>query len=65
MGAFDAKIRARIESGKIHAEDIKHAGRLTDEEIARLPVEKVYAWVRGGEWKQKDFKKWLKALCVI
>lgn len=58
-GIIGAQIRARIESGKIHAEDIKHSGRLTEQEIAAIPVERVYAWVRTGEWKQKDFKKWL------
>lgn len=59
------QIKARIESGKIHHDDIKHPGRLTEDQIAAIPVENVYAWVRTGQWKQKDFKRWLKVLCVI
>lgn len=56
-------IRARIESKGIRAEDIKHKNRLTDDEIAAIPVQHVYEWVRTGQWKHKDFKRWLKVLC--
>lgn len=59
------QIRARIESGKLHHDDIKHEGRLTDDEIAAIPVDKVYEWVRTGMWKKKDFNRWLKVMCVI
>lgn len=38
---------------------------LTDEQIADIPIEKVYEWVKTGQWKQRDFFKWLKALRVI
>lgn len=65
MTTTAAQIQARIESGKLHHDDIKHAGRLTDDQIAAIPVDQVYAWVRNGMWKPKDFKKWLKVLCVI
>jgi hypothetical protein len=50
---------------RIAADDIKHKERLTDEQIAAIPVEKVYEWVKTGAWKQRDFKKWLKVLRVI
>lgn len=58
-------IRARIDSGKIHCDDIKHKDRLTDDEIARIPTDTVYMWVRVGSWKKKDFDKWLRVMCVI
>ena len=54
-----AEIQNRILTKGIHAEDIKHANRLTEEQISSISVEKVYAWVRTGEWKQRDFIKWL------
>lgn len=56
MSIIGAQIRARIESGKIHAEDIKYAGRLTEQEIAAIPVERVYAWVRTGSGSRKTSK---------
>ena len=59
------QVRVRIARKGIHAEDIKHAGRLTDDEIADLAIDKVYAWVRQGAWKTKDFNKWLKVMRVI
>lgn len=59
------QIRARIETKGVKSTDIKHAGLLTDDEIANIPVENIYAWVRQGLWKQKDFNKWLKVMCVI
>ncbi len=58
-------VRARIEQKGIRHDDIKHAGRLTDDEIASIPVDKIYAWVRTGMWKKKDFDRWLKVMCVI
>ena len=61
----EEQVRCRIAKKGIHADDIKHAGRLTDDEIAYLPVEKVYMWVRQGAWKQKDFNTWLKVMRVI
>lgn len=60
------QIRKRIESGKIQHDDIKHEGRLTDDEISRIDPSLVYEWVRTGMWKKKkDFNKWLKVMCVI
>lgn len=38
---------------------------LSNEQIADIPLEKVYEWVKTGKWKQRDFFKWLKALRVI
>lgn len=38
---------------------------LTQEQIQDIPFERAYEWIRGGFWKQKHFKKWLKALRVI
>lgn len=58
-------IRVRIAKKGIYAEDIKHVGRFTEDEIAYLPVDKVYSWVRQGAWKTKDFNKWLKVMRVI
>lgn len=37
---------------------------LTDDQIADIPLEKVYEWIKTGQWKQRDFFKWLKALRV-
>jgi hypothetical protein len=58
-------IRVRIAKKGIYAEDIKHVGRLSEDEIAYLSVDKVYMWLRQGAWKQKDFNKWLKVMRVI
>ena len=65
MNKQEEQIRVRIAKKGVYAEDIKYAGRLTDDEIAHLPVDKVYMWVKQGAWKQKDFKKWLKVMRVI
>lgn len=55
----------RIEKQIFKADDIKHSHVLTDNQICDIPIEKVYEWTKTGKWKQKDFKKWLKALRVI
>jgi hypothetical protein len=65
MSTTDQQIQARIENKGIRSEDIKHPGRLTDEQIASIDTELVYTWVRTGQWKAKDFRKWLKVMCVI
>ena len=48
MTKQEEQIRIRIARKGIYAEDIYHAGRLDDEEIANLEIDKVYAWVRQG-----------------
>jgi hypothetical protein len=58
-------IQARINTKGIRGEDIRHKDRLTDDQIADIPVERVYAWIRCGSWREKDFKKWLKVMRVI
>lgn len=65
MTKHEELIRVRIAKKGIYADDIKHAGRLSEEEIAYLPVDRVYSWLRQGAWKQKDFNKWLKVMRVI
>jgi hypothetical protein len=65
MTKHEELIRVRIAKKGIYADDIKHAGRLSEEEIAYLPVDRVYSWIRQGAWKQKDFNKWLKVMRVI
>lgn len=65
MTKQEEQIRVRIAKKGIYAEDIKHEGRLSDDEIAYLDVDKVYSWIRQGAWKQKDFNKWLKVMRVI
>jgi hypothetical protein len=65
MTKHEELIRVRIAKKGIYAEDIKHAGRLTEDEIAYLPVDRVYSWLRQGAWKAKDFNKWLKVMRVI
>lgn len=65
MNKQDEMIRVRIAKKGICAEDIKHAGRLSDDEIAYIPVARVYEWVRQGFWKTKDFNRWLKVMRVI
>jgi hypothetical protein len=64
MSNLDA-IRIRIAKKGIHAADIRHEGLLTDDEIAYIEILKVYEWVKTGQWKMKDFNKWLKVLRVI
>lgn len=65
MSIHVEQVRSRIESGRIRAEDIRHQNRLTEDEIANLDVELVYAWVRTGQWKQKHFQQWLRVMRVI
>jgi hypothetical protein len=65
MTKHEELIRVRIAKKGIYAEDIKHSGRLTEDEIAYLPVDRVYSWLRQGAWKAKDFNKWLKVMRVI
>lgn len=65
MTTATTPIRARIESGRIYAEDIKHQNRLTEDEIANIDVKLVYEWVRTGQWKAKDFQRWLSVMRVI
>lgn len=58
----------RLAKGKHHVDDIYHDNgllALTQEQIQDIPIEKVYEWTKTGQWKQKHFKKWLKALRVI
>ncbi len=50
---------------RVKADDIKHPNVLTDDMIADIPVEKVFEWVKTGQWKQKDFRRWLRVLRVI
>lgn len=45
----------------IKAEDIKHPNRLTVEQIGDIPSNLVFMWIKTGQWKQKDFNKWLDA----
>lgn len=65
MNKQQEEVRVRIAKKGIIAEDIKHSGRLSDDEIAYLDIEKVYTWVRSGAWKPKDFNKWLRVMRVI
>ena len=58
-------VRRRIDTKGIRSQDIYHNGLLSDDEIASIPCEKVYQWVKTGEWKQKHFLKWLKVMRVI
>lgn len=59
------KMLDRIGRGKIHPNDIKHANLLTDDQIADIPYQSVYTWVRNGNWKQRHFHKWLKVMRVV
>jgi hypothetical protein len=58
-------MRTRIARKGVQASDIKHKDLLTEQEIQFIDFDKVYMWVRTGDWKQKDFKRWLKALKVM
>jgi hypothetical protein len=58
----------RIAEKKYKATDMYHDTgpyALSTEQIQDIPVENVYMWVRTYEWKQRHFKKWLKAMRVI
>ena len=59
------QMRARIARKGIQASDIKRQELLTEQEIQFIDFDKVYMWVRTGDWKQKDFNRWLKALKVM
>ena len=59
------QMRARIARKGIQASDIKRQELLTEQEIQFIDFDKVYMWVRAGDWKQKDFNRWLKALKVM
>jgi len=59
------QIRVRISKKGIRASDIKHRGLLTEDEIAFIPIEKVYEWIKTGQWNLKDYKVWLKTIRVI
>lgn len=65
MSSFIELSQARIAKKGIRASDIKCKDLLTQEQIQDIPIELVYAWVKTGNWSQKDFKVWLKALRVI
>lgn len=58
-------IQSRISRKGIQASDIKRKELLSLEQIQDIPIDRVYMWVRTGDWKQKDFNRWLKALRVI
>lgn len=55
----------RVASKSIRARDIKIQGLLTDDDIADIDPGKVYEWVRTGQWRARDFNRWLKVLRVI
>lgn len=59
------EIKQRISNKKFKAVDIKHKDRLSVEDIQDIPIEKVYEWVKTSQWKQADFKKWLKGIRVL
>lgn len=58
-------IRDRILTKGVRAEDIKHQNRLTDDQIADLPINLVFEWIKTGKWSYRDFNKWLKTMRVI
>lgn len=64
MNHFE-QLRVRIVKKGIYHSDIRYPGLLTDDEIAYIPIERVYEWVRQGMWKPRDFNKWLRVLRVI
>ena len=64
MANQEEQIRARIATKGICAGDIKHAGRLTNDEIAGLDIVQVFTWIRQCAWSFNDFKKWLKVVKV-
>lgn len=49
----------------VKADDIKHNGRLADNQIADIPIDKIYEWVKTGCWKKRDFETWLRVIRVI
>lgn len=54
-------IHARISRGRILRDDIKYSDRLTPAQIATIPCEKVYQYLREKSWNYKDFMKWLNS----
>lgn len=64
MSNFEQQ-RARITRKGVQADDIKHDGLLTHEQICDIDVVKVFEWVKVGKWKKRDFETWLRAIRVI
>lgn len=58
-------MRQRVANKGIRARDVKIQGLLNDDDIADIAIGKVYEWVRTGQWRAKDFNRWLKVLRVI
>lgn len=55
-------IAYRVATKGVRCEDIRHPGRLSEEDIAGIEPSKVYEWVKTGAWKKKDFMRWLDAI---
>jgi hypothetical protein len=55
------QIKRRIETKGVRFDDIRHPGRLTEEDIACIPANDVFYWIKNGNWKMKDFQKWLNS----
>lgn len=53
------QVQARVDSGRIKADDIKHKTLLTPAQVREIPIEHVFMWIREGKWKKKDFMRWL------
>ena len=62
---FIEQAQIRIAKKGIKAVDIKHKDLLTKEQICDIEHSQVYQWIKCGDWSQKDFEKWLRALRVI
>jgi hypothetical protein len=63
MQAFPHTLNGRATPG-VKAGDIK-GNLMSDDQVADIPTDLVYMWVRTGEWKKRDFERWLKVLRVI
>jgi hypothetical protein len=59
------QMHARIAKKGIYASDIKQTGLLSDDQIADIPFEKIYEWIKTHQWRQRDFKQWLTVMRVI
>lgn len=54
----------RINAGKIRHDDMRN-NVLSDNQIADLDVDQIYHWIRNGQWKPSDFRKWLTVIRVL
>lgn len=55
----------RIENDGFRFGDVLTPGLLTKDQIASIPAESVFQWIKEGKWKMKHFQKWLDSFTEL